>query len=99
MALLKLRITLNGQQHEVLVEKNAGDYKVTVGDTVFKVAPKEGGMNVNGEIIPLQYDGSLDEGTEVQIGQRKAKVKIEPIIELEKVESLSEEEEAPAHKE
>jgi len=96
---VKLRITLNGQQHEAQVEKNSGDYKVTVGDAVFRVAPREGGMNVDGEMIPLQYEGSLEEGTEVQIGRRKAKVKIEALIELEKVEGYSEEEEAPAHKE
>jgi biotin carboxyl carrier protein len=97
---VKLRITMNGQQYEVLVEKNAGDYKVTVGDTVFKVQPREDGINVNGETIPLHYGGSLEEGAEVAIGNRKAKVRIEPVIELEKVEGYADEEEmAPSHKE
>ncbi|MDD1769588.1 MAG: hypothetical protein LUO79_00735, partial [Methanomassiliicoccales archaeon] len=96
---MKLRITLNGQQHEAHVEKNSGDYKVTVGDAVFRVSPREGGMSVDGETIPLQFEGNLEEGTEVQIGRRKARVKIDPVIELEKVEGYSEEEETPAHRE
>ncbi|MGD1059954.1 MAG: biotin/lipoyl-containing protein [Methanomassiliicoccales archaeon] len=96
---MKLRITLNGQQHEVQVEKNSGDYKVTIGESIFKVASRESGMSVDGETIPLHFEGNLEEGTDVLIGQRKAKVKIEPLIELEKVEAYSEEEEAPSHRE
>jgi len=99
VAALKLRITLNDKQHEVLVEKNAGDYKVVIGDSTFKCMPKEGGMNVNGEFLPIQFDGELDEGAEVTLGQRKMKVRIEPIIELERAEGYKEEEEGAAHKE
>jgi 3-methylcrotonyl-CoA carboxylase alpha subunit len=90
---------MNGQSHEVLVEKNGGDYRVTVGDTIFKCVPKDGGMLVNNEFLAVRFDGSLEEGTELSFGERKVSARVEPLIELEKGDSYSEEEErGPADK-
>ena len=35
---LKLKITANGHPHEVVVEKNGGEYKVTIDDAELQVA-------------------------------------------------------------
>jgi len=91
---LKIKVHLNGQEHEVMVEKNGGDYRVTVGESAYKCVPKEGGFLINGEFLAVSLDGSLEEGTELGLGERKVKARVEPIIELEKGESYSEEEES-----
>lgn len=97
---VKVKIHLNGQVHEVLVEKNGGDYRVTIGDAVFKCVPKEGGLAINNEFMAVGFEGSLEEGTEMDFGGRKVMAKVEPIIELEKGEAYSEDEESgPAGKE
>ena len=90
---MKIKVHLNGQEHEVTVEKNGGDYRVTVGDSIYKCVPKEGGLVINGEFLAVNFDGSLEEGTELGLGDRKVKARVEPIIELEKGESYSEEDE------
>lgn len=90
---MKIKVHLNGQEHEVTVEKNGGDYRVTVGDSIYKCVPKEGGLVINGEFLAVNFDGSLEEGTELGLGGRKVKARVEPIIELEKGESYSEEDE------
>jgi biotin carboxyl carrier protein len=93
---LKIKVHLNGQEHEVMVEKNGGDYRVTVGESTYKCVPKEGGFLINGEFLAIKLDGSLEEGTELGLGGRNVKARVEPIIELEKGESYSEEEESGA---
>ena len=97
---MKIKVHMNGQAYEVVVEKNGGDYRVTVGDSTFKVIPKENGATVNNEFTPVKLEGSLEEETELTIGQRTVKTRVEPIIELEKGEGYAEEESSgPAHKE
>ena len=97
---MKIKIHMNGQSYEVLVEKNGGDYRVTVGETTFKVIHKEGGLTINGEFVPMKIEGSLEDGTTLQINNRTVQTKVEPIMELEKVgDGYSEDEESgPAHK-
>jgi biotin carboxyl carrier protein len=96
---LKIRVHLNGQAHEVLVEKNGGDYRVTVGDSVYKCVPKDGGLLINGEFMATGFDGSLEEGTELILGERKVTARVEPVIEVERVEEYSEAEDSgPASK-
>jgi biotin carboxyl carrier protein len=91
---LKIKVQLNGQEHEVTVEKNGGDYRVTIGDSVYKCVPKEGGLMINGEFMAVSFEGSLEEGTELSLGDRKVQAKVAPIIELEKGESYAEEEDS-----
>ena len=67
---MKIKVHMNGQAYEVLVEKNGGDYRVTFEDTTFKVIHKEGGLTINGEFVPLKLEGSLEEGTTIQIDNR-----------------------------
>ncbi len=93
---MKIKVHLNGQEHEVIVEKNGGDYRVTIGDSIFKCVPKEGGLMVNGEFLAIKFDGSLEDGTDLTFGERKVRARVEPIIEVEKGESYSEEEESVA---
>jgi len=96
---MMVRIHMNGQAHEVMVEKNGGDYRVTIGDTIYKCVPKEGGVAINNEFMAVVFEGSLEEGTELSFGERKVSARVEPIIELEKGESYSEEQESgPASK-
>jgi biotin carboxyl carrier protein len=97
---MKIKVHMNGQSYEVLVEKNGGDYRVTVGETTFKVIHKEGGLIINGEFVPMKLEGSLEEGTTLQIDNRTVQTKVEPVIELERAgEGYSEAEESgSAHK-
>jgi biotin carboxyl carrier protein len=89
---LKIKVLLNGQEHEVTVEKNGGDYRVAIGDSIYKCVPKDGGLMINGEFLAVKFDGSLEEGTELALGNRTVKARVEPLIEVEKGESYSEEE-------
>jgi biotin carboxyl carrier protein len=89
---LKIKVLLNGQEHEVTVEKNGGDYRVAIGDSIYKCVPKDGGLMINGEFLAVKFDGSLEEGTELALGNRTVKARVEPLIEMEKGESYSEEE-------
>lgn len=89
---MKIKVLLNGQEHEVTVEKNGGDYRVAIGDSIYKCVPKDGGLMINGEFLAVKFDGSLEEGTELALGNRTVKARVEPLIEVEKGESYSEEE-------
>jgi biotin carboxyl carrier protein len=97
---MKIKVHMNGQSYEVLVEKNGGDYRVTVGEATFKVIHKEGGLTINGEFVPLKLEGSLEDGATLLIDNRSVQTKVEPVLELEKVgDGYSEEEDSgPAHK-
>lgn len=90
---MKLKVFLNGQAHEVLVDKNGGDYRVTVGDSAYKIVPKEGGLLINGEFLAVELDGSLAEDTDIVLAGRKVKARVEQVIELERSEGYVEEEE------
>ncbi|MEM0449323.1 MAG: biotin/lipoyl-containing protein [Methanomassiliicoccales archaeon] len=96
--MVKIRIHLNGQVHEALVEKNGGDYRVTLGDNILVCTPKDGGVVVNKEFLALNFEGSLEEGAEIDLDGRKVMVKVEPIIEIERGESYSEEETGPSER-
>ena len=98
---MKVKVHMNGQSYEVLVEKNGADYRVTVGETTFKVVHKEGGLIINGEFVPLKVEGSLEDGATRQIDNRTVQTKVEPVMELEKAgDGYSEEEESgSSHKE
>lgn len=91
---MKINVFMNGQAHEVLVEKNGGDYRVTVGESSYKIVPKEGGLLINGEFLPVTLEGTLAEDTELTLGNRKVKARVEQIIELEKSDGYQEEEES-----
>jgi biotin carboxyl carrier protein len=78
-------VTYNGQPHEVVVEKNGGDYRVTVGESSYKCQPKEGGITCDGEFLPIQFSGDLEEGTEAVFDGRKAQIRVQPVLEMEKV--------------
>ena len=93
---MKVRIFMNGQAYEVQVEKNGGDYRVTVGESMYKIVPREGGLVINGEFLPVELEGSLAEDTELKLGARTVKARVEQVIELEKVEGYREEEEEEA---
>ncbi len=79
---LKLKITANGQAHEVLVEKNGGDYRVTIGNETYRVVLKENGVSINGELLPVTVDGALNEGANVTTSSRQMKVLVEPVREM-----------------
>jgi biotin carboxyl carrier protein len=91
---LRIKVHLNGQAHEVLVEKNEGDYRVTIGETVYKCVPKDGGLLINGEFLATAFDGSLEEGVDLTLGDRKVSARVEPIVEVERVEDYEEAEES-----
>jgi glutaconyl-CoA/methylmalonyl-CoA decarboxylase subunit gamma len=79
---LKLKITANGQPHEVSVEKNGGDYRVTIGNETYRVVIKENGVSINGELTPIQIEGALNEGATVTTNSRQMKVLVEPVREM-----------------
>jgi glutaconyl-CoA/methylmalonyl-CoA decarboxylase subunit gamma len=79
---LKLKITANGQAHEVSVEKNGGDYRVTIGNETYRVVLKENGVSINGELLPVTVDGALNEGANVTTSSRQMKVLVEPVREM-----------------
>jgi biotin carboxyl carrier protein len=82
---LKLKITANGQPHEVNVEKNGGDYRVTIGNEVYRVVLKENGVAINGEQMPVTVEGALNEGATVTTSSRQMKVLVEPVREMAQV--------------
>ena len=82
MAHLKLKITANGQAHEVNVEKNGGDYRVTIGNENYRVVLKEEGVSINGELLPVKVEGAFNEGATVTTGSRSMKVLVEPVREM-----------------
>lgn len=93
---MKIKVHMNSQTHEVMVEKNGGDYRVTVGESTYKCVPKDNGLVINGEFLPISFEGSLEEGTELSIGSRKVTARVEPVIELERGEAYSDEEQSGA---
>ena len=82
---LKLKITANGQPHEVSVEKNGGDYRVTIGNEIYRVVLKENGVSINGELLPVTVDGALNEGATVTANSRQMKVMVESVREMASV--------------
>ena len=82
MADLKLKITANGQPHEVNVEKNGGDYRVTIGNETYRVALKDNGVSINGELISVKVEGAFNEGATVTTSSRQMKVLVEPVREM-----------------
>jgi biotin carboxyl carrier protein len=79
---LKLKITANGHPHEVTVEKNGGDYRVTIGNETYRVVLKENGVSINGELLPVTVEGALNEGATVTTSSRQMKVMVEPVREM-----------------
>ena len=82
MADLKLKITVNGQPHEVNVEKNGGDYRVIIGNETYRVALKENGVSINGELMTVKVEGAFNEGATVTTSSRQMKVLVEPVREM-----------------
>lgn len=82
MADLKLKITANGQPHEVTVEKNGGDYRVTIGIETYRVVLKDNGVSINGEMRQVTVEGALNEGATVTTGASQMKVRVEPVREM-----------------
>ena len=85
MADLKLKITANGQPHEVTVEKNGGDYRVTIGTETYRAVLKDSGVWINGELLPITVEGALNEGATVTTSSREMKVLVETVREMAEV--------------
>ncbi len=82
---MKLRITVNGQEYEVVVEKNGGDYRVAIGDHVFKCIFKDDKVMVNGEAAPLTIEGDLEAGAKVTSGDNTMELKLQQVREIEHI--------------
>jgi biotin carboxyl carrier protein len=85
VAAVKLRITVNGQEYEVVVEKNGGDYRVAIGDHVFKCIFKDEKVLVNGEVAPIIIEGDLEEGAKVMSDDRIMELKLQQVREIEHI--------------
>jgi biotin carboxyl carrier protein len=82
---VKLRMTVNGQEHEVVVEKNGGDYRVAIGDHVFKCIFKDDKVMVNGEAVQMTIDGDLEAGAKVISGDNAMELKLQQVREIEHI--------------
>ena len=82
---MKLRLTVNGQEYEVVVEKNGGDYRVAIGDHVFKCIFKDEKVLVNGEVAPIIIEGDLEEGAKVMSDDRVMELKLQQVREIEHI--------------
>ncbi|KAF5074335.1 Biotin-requiring enzyme [anaerobic digester metagenome] len=82
---MKLRMTVNGQEYEVVVEKNGGDYRVAIGDHVFKCIFKDDKVLVNGEVAPIIVEGDLEEGAKVACGDSVMELKLQQVREIEHI--------------
>ncbi|MDD1772764.1 MAG: hypothetical protein LUQ09_07570 [Methanomassiliicoccales archaeon] len=91
MAALKLRIIVNGQEYEVNVEKNAGDYRVDIDDNIFKCIVKEDKVVVNGEATSVVIEGDLEVGAKVTSEDRTMDLKLQQVREIERIEVDTEE--------
>ncbi|HIH77031.1 MAG TPA: hypothetical protein HA343_06955 [Methanomassiliicoccales archaeon] len=85
MAAVKLRITVNGHDYEVVVEKNGGDYRVAIDDHVFKCIFKDEKVLVNGEVVPITIEGDLEEGAKVMSDDRIMELKLQQVREIEHI--------------
>ncbi len=89
---LKLKVIINSSPHEAIVEKAAGEYRVTVDGQQYKCIFKENGLYINGELLPIKVDGALNDDALVTSGERVMKVRVEQIQEIEVLEATSTEE-------
>lgn len=89
---MKLRMTVNGHEYEVVVEKNGGDYRVDIGDHVYKCIFKDEKVLVNGEVAPVTVEGDLEEGAKVTSDDRTMDIKLQQVREIEHI-ALEESEE------
>lgn len=89
---LKLKVIINSSPHEAVVEKAAGEYRVTVDGQQYKCVFKENGLYINGELLPIQVEGTLNDGAIVTSGERLMKVRVEQVQEIELVEATSSQE-------
>ena len=80
---MKLKVTVNGHDYEVVVEKNGGDYRVDVEDHVFKCIFKEDKVQVNGELVALVIEGELETGAKVTADDRTMELKLQQVREIE----------------
>ncbi|MBN1109729.1 MAG: hypothetical protein JXA45_03100 [Methanomassiliicoccales archaeon] len=83
---MKLRVTVNGHEYEMVVEKNGGDYRVDVEDHVFKCFFKEDKVLVNGEVVPLVIEGDLESGAKVTSNDNTMEIKLHQVREIEHLE-------------
>lgn len=82
---MKLRMTVNGHEYEVVVEKNGGDYRVDIGDHVYKCLFKDDKVMVNGEVAPVTVEGDLEEGAQVISDDRSMEIKVQQVREIEHI--------------
>ncbi len=90
---MKLRMTVNGHEYEVVVEKNGGDYRVDIDDHVFKCIFKEDKVLVNGEVAPITIEGDLEQGAKIMVDDRVMELKLQQVREIEHI-ALEESEES-----
>jgi biotin carboxyl carrier protein len=86
VAALKLRVIVNGQEYEVNIEKNAGDYRVDIDDNIFKCIMKEDKVMVNGEATTVVIEGDLETGAKVTSEDRTMELKLQQVREIERIE-------------
>lgn len=82
---MKLRMTVNGHEYEVTVEKNGGDYRVAIGDHVYKCIVKDDKVLVNGEVAPVTIEGDLEAGGKVISGDGEMELKLQQVREIEHI--------------
>jgi biotin carboxyl carrier protein len=83
---VKLKITANGHPHEVVVDKVTGEYKVTIDGQIYKCVFKENALYINGELFPIELDGTFDDTLTVRSSNRTMLVRVEQVREIETVE-------------
>lgn len=84
---LRLKVIINSAPHEVVVEKAAGEYRVTVEGQAYKCIFKENGLYVNGELLPIKVEGGLNDDATATSGGRVMKVRVEQVQEIEAVDA------------
>ena len=82
---MKLRMTVNGHEYEVVVEKNGGDYRVDIDDHVYKCIFKEDKVLVNGETANVTIEGDLETGAKVTSDDREMEMKLQQVREIERI--------------
>lgn len=82
---MKLRMTVNGHEYEVVVEKNGGDYRVDIDGHVYKCLFKDDKVLVNGEAVPMAIEGDLEAGAKVTSEDRVMEVRLAQVREIERI--------------
>ena len=69
-----------------MVDKVTGEYKVTIDGQIYKCIFKENGLYINGELFPIELDGTFDNTLTVKSSNRTMQVRVEQVREIEAME-------------